>query len=66
MKAHKMILTAQVSDEHGKKTLKLMGNAVNPMSDSTEDATANTHTMELEGKLTQWFIKMKAEITKSG
>ncbi len=66
MKAHKMILTAQVSDEHGKKTLKLMGNAANPMSDSTEDVTANTHTMELEGKLAQWFIKMKAEITKSG
>ncbi len=66
MKAGKMILTAQVSDEDGKKTLKLMGNAMNPMSDSTQGATANTHTLDIEGKLAQWSIKMKAEITESG
>ncbi len=65
MKAHKMSLTAQVSSDDGTKTLKLFGSAENPKSDGSDNAAMNTHTIQLEGKLAQWSIKMNAEVTKS-
>ena len=65
MKAHKMILTAQVADEHGKKILKLMGSADDSAPETTHNADLNSHAMELHGKLAQWFIKMNV-VTKSG
>ncbi len=64
MKADKVILTAQVSDDHGTKTLRLFGSPENPLAG--KDKTVNMHAIELHGKLAQWSITMKAEITKTG
>lgn len=66
LKAHKMIFTAQISDEHGKKTLKLMGSPENSTSENTDDISATGHKMQLKGKLADWVITISAEITKSG
>ncbi len=66
MKAHKMILTTQVSSGNGTKTLRLFGSGVNSPSDNTDVQAMNMHAMQIKGKLAQWSIEMQADLDKTG
>ncbi len=66
MKAHKMNLTTQVSSGNSTKTLRLFGSGVNPAIDNTLVQAMNMHAMQIKGKLAQWSIEMKADLTKTG
>ncbi len=66
MKAHKTNLTTQVSSGNSTKTLRVFGSGVNPASDNTLVQAMSMHAVQIKGKLAQWSIEMKADLTKTG